>query len=782
VNGLHRPRASWLAIALSPFVILLLVLSATPIVVSVTPVYGTPTKSMPSAPSYGSVGLDSGIHAAGLFPQAIECTLYFVTLGFSAFGPGCLSSGTGIPGVPAGLSEAVAAKNIVTTLANYLNITAAEVANLNATMQETLSYFEARAESIVPYFLNQSWSQNVSDSIAIDSGLIPAIIGMETALSHQQYEDWNATAASWDAAFGAGGAYAADSAAFEMNHSDVHGDWNFVALNGEDFTVSQPWEYWTPYADGALGGSNITYFNLQPGGTIVQANIFNDTFPTYSTLTVYDLSKGTHFAVPDVTYNNWATDTVPVETTVQSIGQFDLLKLVCTGGCLSGDYPVEVSNGYAFLNRSTTNPGTTYQNTMVQLLSLINSPYYTTFVPTSVTGACVAFSPSGIVGNCGTYTAPSEGNTSVVSTGPGTTVGGTTVLTGYASTMQGLVNNSMTMAYDYWLTLRAITKNGTYTIPPDCAIPTPSDAFSPATNFATYGLSANNVEGVYLAYLNSVALLYGGSFTSGTFFCGSPNLGITANWHADYNIKLNITASLFAANSSFPLFLNGTKDTKAVYANEATWPVVGAVPTLLYPFDYTLQVPVGKVYPIPANDPVVAVLLGLTVPTYNSLYGNGNLTFPSGVLSSTRSGYPVSQGDAIYISSCVLNNVSESTCVISDTYFANFSVGHVAAIVPPPPPGCGPGGCGGGLGGNACGTGGFNSWYDAWAGYVVSGVASLFIYIGNALASAPFIGGALQSFFTALGCVLGWVVLILVLVLIAWLVVKLVSWFRGRNG
>jgi len=712
----------------------------------------------------GSTGLAAPqpqppIHADGLFPQWLSCLAAFTggVVQLVVFGPGCANGAGGgsAPGGPAYASELVAGQNIMTTLANYLNITAAETANLNATFQELLSYYEARAESVVPYFLNQTWSPVVADEVAIDSGLVPSLIGLETALSHQQYQDWNATAASWDRAFGAGGTYAGDTQVrFETNNSatDTQG---FVAYNGQDFDVTQPWEYWTPWFDSpTLGGSNVTYFNLQPNGTIIAANIDNDSgyAAAYVAPTVYDLTTGGSFSVPFVSYEDWSNGNVPVETTLQHIGQFDLLKMVCSTSCYAHDgYALEISNGYAFLNRSAADPSTNDVNTYVPLLNLI-SPWWPTVVPTRHTEACIALS-AGVnqVGPCSTYSVPSEGFSSVVSTGPGATIGGNVSLTGFAQTAQSLVNNSIIMAYDYWVTERAITDNGTYTVPADCVIPPPSDAFSPATNFATYGLSANNVEGVYLAYLNSVAAAYGGVFTQGDTFCGDTHLGFSFNWTSAFTLKLNITASIYDANSTSPLYLNGTPDRSAVYSDAATWPVTSSAPALLYPYDYTLQVPVGTVYAIPANDPISAVLMSQTFPTYNSLSGNGNFVYPSGVLSGTASLYPKDQGGAIYISSCVLNGVSQSTCVISDTYFVNFSVGHVAAIAPPPPP---PTGAGSGFNGGIC--------------------SSLFGWI-------PLIGGFITAICNFVLGILEIVLIIIVLAVAIWFIAKIAGAYGNRS-
>jgi hypothetical protein len=310
------------------------------------------------------------------------------------------------------------------------------------------------------------------------------------------------------------------------------------------------------------------------------------------------------------------------------------------------------------------------------------------------------------------------------------------------------------------------TTNGTYPIPSDCSIPTPSDAIPAATDFTTYALNADNVEAVYLAYLNSVYRGPGTTFTSVTDLCGNPHLGFVFNWTGFWHARLNISLSIYLSNGTSPVGVNGSLDTHEIYLSPSTWAVTTVDPALLYPFEYTADLPTQKIVPIAVNNPMAALLINYTgnvlygatdlkpnwgVPTYLTLEGAGNYSLVNGTTSTVTSGKPVTDGDAIYINSCRLNNVTQSTCNISATYFDNFSFGLVHAISPPVPV---PIGGSSGLNGAFCG--------------------SLFSWI-------PVIGSLITG---ACNFVLGFLEIILIIVVLAiaiWLVSK-VSGSRSSRG
>jgi hypothetical protein len=824
----RRPaRFRRLAVVLAPFVILLLVGACMPLVMS-----AAVTASRQSAPSVANVTGSWPTTSSGLKPadetsfQVCDiATLLPVPM--VALGPGC-NYMTANTQWSSGLSEYV----LTTALYNYLNITAAGVANLNASAQELLSYFEDRAQAIVPGFLNQTWTPQLYDEIAIDSGLVPAIEGMELAFGEQQFQLWNATFVSWnhDISIGPDPPFQMNGWSFPTNQSGgpvtphTSGNINDTVLRVIGNTeVSRPWEFWTTHPANGAGQSSF-YFNLMPGGTIINANITNGTAPT-GAFTVTDVTQGFAFPVPAVSaavWNEQPTNTsIPVVTNLYHINQFDLLKLTCNSGCNIGT--LEVSGGFAFMNPSALPPtahfvSTAYgdswdnNNTMVYALEIFganNSLFPGTieaYYPTVNAGWCatnyVGTNDAGCV-NSGTSTfatVPSEGSAQAMSHGPGQ-ANPTNALTGYASTMKNLVNNTMTMAYDYYVMLRALTDKGAYVIPADCAIPTPSQAFPSATNFANYQLNSADVFAVYLSYLNAVARAYGSTFTNGFYVCGDNNLAVSFNWTYLWQPLLNITASIYLGGPTGPVTANGTNDTHANLSNPATWPIKDVQPTLLYPFDYQMNIPIGSVYAIPINDPAAALLINSTlntyygdtnlsqgVPTYLSLNGYGDYVDVSGFLTAIPppTGSVRADGDAIYISACTLGNVAENgTCDVSVTYYNNFTYGIVHAIFLPNYgcPSCtGPGG--NPLGNtNDCGFGNLHAWYDSWIGYIGSSISGAFSNVANDAAGIPLIGGGLSYFIKGTGCILAWIIVILIVLLVAYIIFRIIMaiWHAARG-
>ena len=731
-------------------------------------------------------------------PVGVNCNNIFnAFLGPDIFGPGC---GWLSPAQQQRINIAdqhIASENLITDLANYLNQTNAEVANLNATFQELLGYYTSRAEAIIPYFLNATaWNTVLYDAIAVDSGLIPSLTGMETAFAQQQYQDWNATAGTWNAEFGVGGGLVGFQTGFGTAVAGAPPTSSDLLISGDNMGVSLPFEIWSA-APGPI------YLNIAPGGSIFAANITNTSGWFAPQMTVYDLTQGFSFPVPVVNYTDWVANDWPNKTTdpfLGTIGQFDVLKATCTANCGIGALgdAFETTNAYVLQNITQLSLGGL--DSGVPLLEIANKnpnvPEFM-FTPTPATmGVCITYAPAGNL-DCGTYIAQTGGNSSSPTTGPGAVVAGNRTLTSFAITAQSLVNNTMILAYDYWQTLRAVTQNGTYAIPANCAIPTPSDAFPAATDFANYKLSALNVEAVFLAYLNAVARGYGQVFTNQVGFCGDPNLGFSFNWTQSWTLRLNITASVYIGSPQGPLNLNGTNATHTTYANVSSWPVYNIDPTLLYPEEYQMDVPINTVYPVPINDPIAGVLVnypgnlyyggsGFTpawgIPTYISLTGNGNYVNVSGVSSHIPSGGNNSSADAIVIGSCFLNGVPQNPCDISVLYFNRFAIGLVHSNLPIQCIGhCGGGGSLSGI--NDCGFGNLNQWYDSWAGYIGSAVSGAFSVAGNAVSGIPLIGGGLSFLIKGLGCILAWIVVILLVLLFVYVVARVaVAIYRGIRG
>lgn len=734
-----------------------------------------------------------------------------------------------------GATEQGYSADIVLSLYNYLNQTASTAAIMNATVQELVSYYADRAEAVVPYFLNQTWSNVVYDKIATYSGLVEALQGMKSAIAEQEYQDWNATLNSYQGLFGPGEIYAGSGYdLMAANTLDTPSTGNLLIPYNQprsSWGVTQPWEIWSgaPYAPSGGIGSPTIYFSIEPGGTVIDANINNATGTWWANWTVTDLATGQTVPVPTISYANWQNETlssIPVMTKQYPFGTFDLMKATCNSGCATAASPyIETSGAYAFENGSTgSKPDTTYVNAMVPHIFVGFSgtitvgtnpdvPARTMYgFPSTQLGICIIYSGTLIAGSCnrptnGTGVAPSEGFASQISGGPGQVVGGNDTLTQFGASFQRVLNNTMTLAHAYYDVLRAATQNGTYALPADCSVPFPSYAFPSATSPSLYQLSLGNTIVAYMGYLESVAKFYGTTFSNTFDFCGDANLGLTFNWTSTWTLHTNVTASVYLGAPSGAVYLNGTKDNASVLATPSTWPVRNVDPTLIYPYEFQMNVPVGQVYPLPANDPVAGLFINYThnpfygssglkpswgIPTYTTLYGYGNLVEISGNLSKTVSGGSNATGDALYISSCIVAGVAQTTCPLSVDYFDNFTFGAIHAFVPISCISAGTcgtfGGGGGTLGalGTTCGFQFLNQWYDGWVGYVGSTVASGFGFLATAVASTPIIGTPVAEFINGIGCIVGWLVVFALFLAILWLLFKLVEFafgpLRGSGG
>jgi hypothetical protein len=535
------------------------------------------------------------------------------------------------------------------------------------------------------------------------------------------------------------------------------------------------------------------YANLMPGGTIVNAQWSYSGQPL-ANWSVTDITNGSAtFTVPTLNFTDWNTEhAVPIISTLHHISPFDLLKVTCISDCQASGVltNVEMSGGYAFENIAGHSSALNAINTgaySIRLFANVTDPPASFPVPRPNANVCINVGDYPSTLNCTTLeTVPTGGSSRSLGSGPSAVVAGNMTLMSYGPTMQNLVNNTMTMAYDYWLTLRALTNDGQFAIPPNCAVPTPSDAFPDATDFANYQLSSANIEIAYLSYLNAVARAYDSSFTNGEGWCGDSNLVLHYNLTATWDPALNITASEYYYGAQGAESVSGASLPNESYSNVSTWAIRGSQPVLLYPFEYQMDVPVGTTYAIPVNDPVVSLLLNYAgnqyygelgspswgLPTYSTMNGAGNFVYANGTLSGYASGRAAGSGDAINISACVLNGVPQSTCDISVTYFNIFAIGLVHGLQSPRgqhitnnyPLGTT----------NDCGFGVLSAWYDSWLGYAGSVVANAFSYFGNMANGIPIIGGGLSYLIKGIGCIVAWIVVIAIVGLFLYVALKII--------
>lgn len=712
-----------------------------------------------------------------------------------------------------------AINNTLIDLYNYLNMTASMASTFNATSQELLSYYANRAEAMASYYVNTSWTPLVADEVATYSGFAASVEGMVSAIGESQYQSWNATAQTFQSKFGAGAIYCCSGTTNMLvaPYPNPTNSASGIMLEGDQspsFSVTAPWELWPAYNTSSATGETY-YMNLEPGGTLLNANYDNATNAVGASWVATDLTTGTVFPIPTLSFNQWVADApggsapvVPLSKTYH-VGQFDLLRVTCSSGCTNAGSTLLTNGAYVFNNLTELAQhgsalgmvpnnlmGTAFLFMDSHQGGVLGNANLSIPLPLPTEGACIGggalFAGAGA---CSTQTVPTEGFATEMSSGPGQAIGGNGTLTGYGPTFERLMSNVLMLAHAYHDVLRAITDNGTYALPPTCALPFPSDAFPAATNPAVYGLSLPNVEVSYLGYLGAVGQVYGSTFAGSLSVCGDANLALTYNWTTTWHLRMNITASLYLGSSAGAIALNGSLDPTSNLSSPLTWPVRNIDPVLLYPFEFNDNVPVGQVYPVPVNDPMAALLINDSanpgygslppgspplwgVPTYLLLAGHGNYVYVSGSQTSTPSGASNATGDALYISTCVVNGVSQSTCPLGVTYFDNFTFGIVHANLAPT---CAQlGSCGGGGGGGlppastGCGFTALNSWYDAWAGYLGSGVASAFGTIADAGAHIPYIGSGWASFWNGLGCILAWIVVLVVLVLVAYILFRVI--------
>jgi hypothetical protein len=698
-----------------------------------------------------------------------------------------------------GLNPSAEAANVVTYGSALFNHTASEWTNINGTMPELLSYLEDRAVAEVPGFIGETnWTTSLYDQIAIDSGLIPIVAGYTASIESQIWIDWNATINTWDNAFTGSGAYSHDQAAISVQiPSDSAYD--LIGNNSAGTIISGDWQYLT-----TTSTTGNVYLYLPPGAEIILpclSAVSRANCNGYTAENFTDLSQGKNYTIPMVNTSAFFNGTVPASAKESGLGQFDLLEI--NAGSYNCVRPLSgfgcmyaIKGGWVFAN--TTNPSANQFLQQVPFIDTTNGfgsfgsaevPFTQGLPVSDLEYLCIGLG-SATGSTCTTYEAKALGNATAYGAGPGS-ISDTNVEATFLPAFQTLVNETMAVAYEYYTTMELITHNDEDPIPANCILPGPQDAIPSDSDPLTYGLNVTNGLALYWAWLNGVGHFFGSSFVgSNPNFCGDSNLTFVFNWSGSWKPKLNITADIYLANGTGPVAVDGGSAALETYNAPNSWAVTGVDPTYIFPFDYQLNVPVGTVYPLPHNDPVAGVLVNWTgnvqygtpgsgspawgVPTYLDLMGNGNTVSISGNLTNTSSGRANDTGDAIYIVSCLKNGVPQTICQIPVNFVNNLTTGKAGSLSGKG----GGGGGGGGFGGSNCGTGGLNQWYDAWAANIIVASASLFIYIGNAAAGIPIIGGGLQYFFTGLGCIIGYIVLIIIIILIAFLV----KWLLGFGG
>ena len=238
----------------------------------------------------------------------------------------------------------------------------------------------------------------------------------------------------------------------------------------------------------------------------------------------------------------------------------------------------------------------------------------------------------------------------------------------------------------YWQFLHNAGFTSESSIPPDCIVPAPYIALPSAVSETD--LNASEWYDLYLASLEGMASFYNTSL-SGTSFCGTQavqqwSMGTTV-WG---NLYLNATGFVYLTNGTKPISVTGSALSTEEFENRTTWAignttyggmhVTGPQQLLLMPTLATVSIPVGRLYEVPANDPiqVYAVQSGVQI-TAN---GNGTNTTIGPAVSGLRT-MTLQPGDAIYLSSCSTGGQAQANCTAT-VQTLNVTIANITCTGP----------------------------------------------------------------------------------------------------
>jgi hypothetical protein len=338
-------------------------------------------------------------------------------------------------------------------------------------------------------------------------------------------------------------------------------------------------------------------------------------------------------------------------------------------------------------------------------------------------------------------------------------------LHGLSAQVGQVILNASSSGQTYWTFIRSLGYTSLSQIPPDCVIPAPYQA--PPSQMELGNL--NVTVGLYQAWLRSMGTFYG---QNGAFHvCVTGKIINPWNWTLNltgWNPYVHAYGGIYLANATGGIWATGQANPHEVFGNTSTWSVPAVLPSpkgknatlLIVPTLRSVVIPVGSTWAIPKDNPIWVLYA-----EKNNSVSNGNATAVTnagnwsisqlvaltgnGTTDYANSTFGTGRGDALYLTWCdvngtvrtqVVNGHDEQVCPVTLTnfsiYIVNITCGGACSVVNPST-----GGGGGGLG--ACGSG---------------------IWLLGPLASevANIVG------FGALGCLVGWaVVAVVVVVLIA---------------
>lgn len=249
----------------------------------------------------------------------------------------------------------------------------------------------------------------------------------------------------------------------------------------------------------------------------------------------------------------------------------------------------------------------------------------------------------------------------------------------------------------YWTFLKSQGYTRASQIPAGCIIPYPSEALPQGASNALGNLTVGEALDIYEAWMNGIAQFFNTPVNSTTFCAGHP--AFKGPGFLPSPDGVNVSGYLY-----FPL--NSTKDKSEVFRTGApngsvlgTWAVNGSiaghakgapVQMVIYPTVSTLTIPIGRVFEVPANDPIVALAPvdgpNATLPNYYLLHGNGSNVYHNGSGIVVDSISPPA-GSSVYLTSCTVSGAPTANCTLT---LSNLQ-GYIQNVTcPTGPNGCGP--------------------------------------------------------------------------------------------
>jgi hypothetical protein len=369
--------------------------------------------------------------------------------------------------------------------------------------------------------------------------------------------------------------------------------------------------------------------------------------------------------------------------------------------------------------------------------------------------------PSGIVQCAPTYAGSGAAtNNSCITSGSAITT-----LTGQ------LIANATLSGQVYWAFIRSLGYTSLGSIPANCIIPAPYMALP--SQFNVGNLTLNQSVALYESFLQGMGNFYGAS--SAFSVChGAVQSPYNYTTWVFANLYVETWASIYINNGTAAVNGTGAAMAGEHYGNVSTWAFVNATCTpalggacvhplyppvagqttiqnvLIAPTLKSIAIPTLTKWAVPADNPLL--LFAYNNHTGLNVYRlNGNGTRDLGPNSfGSRTG-----GDSLYLNACFVNGTSVTNCTVTLTTW-DIYVGQGGPSPPTPPPSPPSSGT------NCPGSS------SLWVfGSIVNGVANVFSGI-------PLIG-------TGIGCFIGYVVLVALIIVLIYVAVAVINIVRGRR-